>query len=187
MQSSDHYPLSICVDVNNIPKVETTMQHSTVKCNWGKATDSQLSEYTTNCETLLRSDVSLDCEAIYCTNTAWSDHNHKHSIEKLYGSIVSSLHNAADGIIPTNDINRRSGPNAIPGWNEHVKSAHALARDAFKCWITSCKARQGTEYGEMKTSRSNFKYILRMCKRQESTIKADSLANDLIGKDQKSF
>ena len=26
-----------------------------------------------------------------------------------------------------------------------------------------------------------------MCKRQESTIKADSLANDLIGKDQKSF
>ena len=51
VQSSDHYPLSICVDVNNIPKVETTMQHSTVKCNWGKATDSQLSEYTTNCET----------------------------------------------------------------------------------------------------------------------------------------
>ena len=39
----------------------------------------------------------------------------------------------------------------------------------------------------MKTSRSNFKYILRMCKRQESTTKADSLANDLIGKDQKSF
>ena len=48
--------------MNNIPKVETTMQHSTVKCNWGKATDSQLSEYTTNCETLLRSDVSLDEE-----------------------------------------------------------------------------------------------------------------------------
>ena len=68
-----------------------------------------------------------------------------------------------------------------------MKSAHALARDAFKCWITSGKARQGTVYEEMKTSRSNFKYILRMCKRQESTTKADSLANDLIGKDQKSF
>ena len=39
----------------------------------------------------------------------------------------------------------------------------------------------------MKTSRSNFKYILRMCKRQESTTKADSLANDLIGTDKKSF
>ena len=187
VHSSDHFPLSICVDVNNIPKVETTMQHSTVKCNWGKATERQLSEYTTNCETLLRSDVSLDCEAIYCKNTACSDPNHKHSIEKLYGSIVSSLHNAADGIIPTNNMNNGSGPHAIPGWNERVKSAHALARDAFKFWITSGKARQGTEYEEMKTSRSNFKYILRMCKRQESTTKADSLANDLIGKDQKSF
>ena len=103
VQSSDHYPLSICVDVNHIPKVETTMQHSTAKCNWGKATESQLSEYTTHCETLITSDVSLDCEAIYCTNTACSDPNHKHSIETLYGSIVSSLHNAADGNIPTND------------------------------------------------------------------------------------
>ena len=35
--------------------------------------------------------------------------------------------------------------------------------------------------------RYNFKYIPRMCKRQESTTKADSLANDLIGKDQTSF
>ena len=71
------------VDVNHIPKVETTMQHSTAKCNWGKATESQLSEYTTHCETLLSSDVSLDCEAIYCTYTACSDPNHKHSIETL--------------------------------------------------------------------------------------------------------
>ena len=127
--------------------------------------------------------ISLDCEAIYCKkNTACSDPNHKHSIEKLYGSIVSSLHNAADGIIPTNNMNNGSGPHAIPGWNERVKSAHALTRDAFKFWITSGKARQGTEYEEMKTSRSIFKYILRMCKRQESTTKADSLANDLIGK-----
>ena len=85
------------------------------------------------------------------------------SIVMLYGSIVSSLHNAADGNIPTNDING-SGPHAIPGWNKRVKSAHALARDAFKCWIISGKARQGTEYEEMKTSRSNFKYILWMCK-----------------------
>ena len=64
VQSSDDYPLSICVDVNHIPKFETTMQHSTAKCNWGKATESQLSEYITHCETLLSSDVSLDCEAI---------------------------------------------------------------------------------------------------------------------------
>ena len=84
------------------------------------------------------------------------------NILKIYGSIVSSLHNAADGNIPTNDINSGSGPHAITGWNERVKSAHALARDAFKCWIISGKARQGTEYEEMKTSRSNFKYILRM-------------------------
>ena len=34
----------------------------------------------------------------------------------------------ADGIIPTNDINHVSGlGDAIPGWNERVKSAHTLA------------------------------------------------------------
>ena len=36
VQSSDHYPLSICVDVNHIPKVETTMQHSTANVTGAK-------------------------------------------------------------------------------------------------------------------------------------------------------
>ena len=36
---------------------------------------------------------------------------------------------STDGIIPTNNMNSGSGPHAIPGWNERVKSAHALARD----------------------------------------------------------
>ena len=38
-----------------------------------------------------------------------------------------------------NDIDRRAGSHAIPGWNEHAKSAHALARDAFKCWTLQAK------------------------------------------------
>ena len=66
---------------------------------------------------------------------------------------LSSLHNAADGIIPTNDINSRSGPMQSLGGTSAF--AHVLARDAFKCWIISGKARQGTEYEDMKTSRSN--------------------------------
>ena len=150
--------------MNNIPKFETNIQHSTVKGNWGKATEIQLSDYTTSCETLLKNDVNLDCKAIYCTNTACSD-IHKHSIEKLYGSIVGSLHNAAGGIVPTNEINSGSDPHATPAWNERVKCAHSLARDAFKCWITSGKAMQGTEYEDMKTPISNCEYILRMCKK----------------------
>ena len=59
----------LCLYVNNIPNVETTMQCSTAKCNWGKATERQLYEYTTHCETLLSSHASLYCEATYCTNT----------------------------------------------------------------------------------------------------------------------
>ena len=134
------------------------MQHSTAKGNWGKATGEP--KFCLNILHIVKryykvpgSDVSLDCEAIYCTNTACSTPiliTSTVRIETLYGSIVSSLHNAADGNIPTNDINSGSGPHAIPGWNERVKSAHALARDAFKCWIVSGKARQGTEYEEMK-------------------------------------
>ena len=84
--AGDHYPLSICIDVDNIPKVETIMQHPTVICNLGKANESQLSEYITNYETLLISYVSLDCESIYCTNTVYSDLNHKHSIETYMGA-----------------------------------------------------------------------------------------------------
>ena len=39
----------------------------------------------------------------------------------------------------------------------------------------------------MKTSRSKFKYLLRQCKRNQASIRADILARDLCKKDPKSF
>ena len=74
-----------------------------------------------------------------------------------------------------------------PGWNDFVKAAHSDARDAFRFWIRSSKPRHGEVFNDMKTTRAKFKYLLRQCKRNEASIRADILARDLCKKDPKLF
>ena len=63
-----------------------------------------------------------------------------------------------------------------PGWNEHVAELHAKARCAFKVWIESGRDRQGPLFEEKKRANANFKYALRFIKKNENSMRSDSLA-----------
>ena len=53
----------------------------------------------------------------------------------------------------------------IPGWNEHVKDSHSIARDAFHRWLIIGKPRQGTKF-VYDSSETLMKKTTTMCRLQ---------------------
>ena len=186
MQSSDHFPISICIDVESVPRLESESVPTQTRLNWSKASARDKSACTDKCADLL-SNIKLPREAVCCCNTSCEDGSHIEDIQCLYYNIVNCLHIGASDSIPSSKSNCLRDKNITPGWNDFVKAAHSEARDAFKFWIRSSKPRHGEVFNDMKTSRSKIKYLLRQCKRNEASIRADILARDLCNKDPKSF
>ena len=122
--------------------------------------------------------------SVCCSNTSCKDVSHIEGTKDLYCCIVNALHCAALNVIPVTRANCRptADDHNIPGWNDLIKAAHSDARDAFKFWVASSKPRQGEEFDSMRFSRAKFKYMLRKCRREEATIRADILASDLSSK-----
>ena len=178
-QSSDDFPLSICIDISIVPVLDMHGSDSQSTLNWGKASDSERSSYTDKCSELL-GNIHLPHEAVCCSLASCDDVSHIHNIANLYSDIVNCLHCAASGVIPITRCNCVCDEHNTPGWNEYVKDAHSEARDAFKLWILSSKPRQGDVFQSMKQSRARFTFKLRQCKRDEVRIRADILADDLV-------
>ena len=127
-QSSDHFPLSICIDISIVPVLDMHGPDSQSTLNWGKASDSERSSYTDKCSELL-GNIHLPHEVVCCSLASCDDVSHIHSIASLYSDIVNCLHCAALGVIPTTRCTCVSEEHNTPGWNEYVKDAHSEARD----------------------------------------------------------
>ena len=123
-QSSDHFPLSICIDISIVLMLDMHSPDSRSKLNWGKASDSERSAYTDKCSELL-GNIHIPREAVCCSLASCDDVSHIHSIASLYSDIVNCLHCAASGVIPTTRCNCVSDEHNTPGWNEYVKDAHS--------------------------------------------------------------
>ena len=77
--------------------------------------------------------------------------------------------------------------NCVPGWNEHVKDSHDMAREAFSLWQSFGKPRYGPIFQLMTSTRLSFKYALRRCRLEDEQYRADALANKLTSKDMRGF
>ena len=67
----------------------------------------------------------------------------------------------------------------IPGWNDFIKDFYAESREAFKVWKDNGCPRYGPIACHMRSSRANFKYMLRQCRKYEEDIRALVLSNKL--------
>ena len=67
------------------------------------------------------------------------------------------------------------------GWNDFIKDFYAESREAFKAWKDSGCPRFGPVACYMRSSRANFKYVLRQSKLYEEDIRAMALSNKLQG------
>ena len=100
---------------------------------------------------------------------------------------MNALHTAVLNVIPVTRASGTADDHNIPGWDDIIKAAHSDARDAFKFSVRSSKPRHGEVLDSMRISRAKFKYLLRKCRREEATIRADILASHLCNNDSALF
>jgi hypothetical protein len=118
------------------------------------------------------------CDDPHCDNVA-----HRAAIDNMARSTLGALLEAG------NPLSTRSKPGycQVPGWNTYCKELHSIARDSYLLWRDHGRQRQGLLFDNMTKSRAQFKRALRQCKQDGINCKADSLATNLLRKDDKAF
>ena len=178
--SSDHKPLCIGINVSDLPEYNFTDCPSENYCvNWANINDTERKQYSHYTELLL-SNICIPHDAILCKSVTCNNPSHRHAIDLFYNNIVEVLQKASSYFHKkrkqTSDNSKFSH---IPGWNEYVKEAHEASRDTFLLWKCSGQPREGHIADLMRKSRANYKYAIRFCKRNEESLRADSLAKKL--------
>ena len=140
MQSSDHFPISICIDVNSVPRLDCAYIPPQYRLNWSKASADNRSTYRDKCAELL-GNIELPHNTVCCSNTSCKDVSHIEGTKDLYCCIVNALHTAALNVIHVTRASGSADDHNIPGWNDIIKAAHSDARDGFKFWVRSSKPR----------------------------------------------
>ena len=72
------------------------------------------------------------------------------------------LDTASEKCMPSSKINYYK-EHIVPGYNEHVKELHAIARHDFDMWRSAGKSRPGEICLSMNQSRLRFKNALKYC------------------------
>ena len=96
-------------------------------------------------------------------------------IISMYDTIVKCL-NASSELV---NKSKCKVPNIRPGWNEFVAEQYAEAREAFRLWSEAGRPRHGVLLDMKKLTNARVKYALRFIKKNENTMRADSLARNL--------
>ena len=79
--------------------------------------------------------------------------------------------------------------NCRPGFNEHVKDLHDIARKRFVAWREANRPRDPNNpfFKEMSVSRARFKLALRYIKRNENQLRQNAIANALCDSSEGKF
>ena len=157
----------------------------TPKVNWDSYDPIKLREYA------LMSDIytgrlSIPREAVDCRNTQCKDENHILQLKDLYDNLCKCLSYASNDVLGVNKIKKY---NCKPGFNEHVKELHDIARKRFMAWREANKPRDTNNhfFKEMTISRARFKLALRFIKCHENQMRQDAIADALCEDSQGKF
>ena len=188
MPSSDHLPLQAEIDVDfncafNFIDVNTCPR-DIVSYKWSQCTSDDLYQYC--CSTYaLFSDIYVT-PGVKCNNPDCNLTSHKSDIGCLYKKICDSLENASKHCIPSNKIDYYK-EHIVPGFNEHVKELHTIARHEYTAWRSAGKPRFGGICLSMNQSRLRFKSALKFCQHNENQMRADALARSMMNNDMTEF
>ena len=182
LAASDHMPVSIMLKVENLPDLVTNENYRHgVKLQWARLSEDDLRFYHDNTEKNLGK-IKLPCEAILCNNINCDNSIHKYELWIMYNLIVNGLNQSSNVF-----SKKRCNHKLRPGWNEHIDEVHQQARETFKVWINAGKPRSGPECDAKKHAVAHFKRAVRFIKRNEQTLRANSMARKLQQKDVLDF
>lgn len=181
---SDHRPIRLFLDLSILrSEAEQKVENPINTVHWEKVTDDEKRNYTIKSRQLL-SQITIPSHLYECKNCTNSDHLAE--IDIYLHSIIEALKNASSELC-SSDCSKEHEYCHIPGWNDHVKDLYAASRDAFLTWRSLGSPKTGFSADFMRRCRARFKYALRLCKRNEDQMRADSHGNFLAQKSYVEF
>ena len=191
---SSHNVVSLSIVVTNFSNViESNCNPAcTPNCIWSKASIDDIKQYQLVLDNKLQlidinlfSDISVT-PGVKCNNPNCNLASHKSDIDCLFKKICDSLENASKHCIPSNKIDFYK-EHIVPGFNEHVKELHTIARHDYIAWRSAGKPRFGEICLSMNQSRLRFKSALKFCQNNVNQMKADALARSMMNNDMNEF
>ena len=182
---SDHIPLYIKLNINKLPIVMNENNNVTPKIKWERYDSVKLREYNLMTDINLHS-ISLPVEVVNCRDNLCCDIEHIKQTKLVYDRICKSLVNASCSVLGTSNKGKF---NCKPGFNEHVREKHDIARKRFVAWINANRPREPNNpfFREMVTSRAIFKLALRFIKSHEAQLRQDAIAESLCNDSEGNF
>ena len=190
LSCSDHLPLCVSFDFNCDPIVtsshiiETHETQTNVTFSWAKATIIDIERCRTLTFELLKN-INL-LPAITCDDCNCKSAKHKLQIDQFYMQLCAVLEKASRECIPSFTVDSFRDY-IIPGFTEHVKELHTIARADYCAWRADGKPRSGPLCFVMKQSRLRFESALRYCKVNEDAMRSNAFSKSLMDKDMNSF
>ena len=175
--SSDHFPMSLKVDLtlNDCPdsgEAPECDDNGRWVVDWTLVDDASLNKFAVSVEEEL-SNIIVPYDVVHCRTSAC--HVHKDAIRVYYEEIVNCIRNASRSTVAKRIGGRHK--RSIPGWSEFVEDRHTLLGDIYSLWALIGKPRQGYIYSQLRIARSQFKYALRFCLKNEKDLRAKALAD----------
>ena len=171
----DHIPLVMELGLDKLPSVEEEINDVAPRLYWDSYDPIKLREFSLLSDIYL-SRLSIPSEVFECMNTKCDNKQHIVQIKKYYECIVKCLIDASNKTFETKNGKTY---NCRPGFNDHVKELHDIARKRFVAWREANKPRDTNNpfFKEMTLSRARFKLGLRFIKRHENQLKQDAIAD----------
>uniref|UniRef100_A0A8C6PWR0 Reverse transcriptase domain-containing protein n=1 Tax=Nothobranchius furzeri TaxID=105023 RepID=A0A8C6PWR0_NOTFU len=183
LATTDHIPVSLVVNCESLPVL---LQHQspshTEKLTWAKVSVEDIRKYYLLSDCSLRS-VSVHKETLQCRDVNCEHMEHRLHLCTLYQNIVDSLIIASEFLCQKGATKFKP----LPGWSEHAYALHAESRAAYKVWAAAGKPKSGSILESKKAANVKFKNAVRYIKRNEQTMRANSLANKLKNNDVSEF
>ena len=179
----DHIPLQMMLDISSLPELSSEGDgacHS--KIDWAKLKWEDKIRYSGRTDKLL-GEIPTPIEAIRCSDNNCEHAAHRRDLCDMYDSIVRALHEASKPI----QTRSRKAHIAKPGWTEYVSGHQTEAKLAHKAWILAGRPRQGPELDNKKLTHARYKYAVRSVVRHEQALRANSMAEKLMGNNPTGF
>ena len=127
----DHIPLVMNLDLDKLPSVEDDINDVTPRLKWDNYDAIKLREYSLMSDIFINR-LQIPVSALKCRNINCDDNNHIAQIHQFYKNICKCLTDASNAVF---------GVNCRPGFNEHVRELHDIARKRFVAWKEANKPR----------------------------------------------
>ena len=134
---------------------------------------------------ILLSNIEIPTDAVLCKDCNCNNVEHKEALNK-YDDIMFAITSAGQNTIKTRKRSNCKNHNR-PGWNEFASEQYDMSRETYALWKNAGSPRQGLLFEMKNRAKARFKGAMRFIRRNEDSLRKESLAKKLLCKNDKAF